>query len=135
VTVILKLTLSECLVNCVSSGWRVLSEVLQTDVIVVEKETVHLLCATTFNDSVWWTVRTILHGDRDRRPIYRNRGLVNTFKQAGRYIVTYSEGVYNLTVINTTVADAGEYQCIEEEGMGTFSSLSLKVFGMIWELF
>jgi hypothetical protein len=122
--------------SCVRvSAGEVQSGVVEKEITIVEKEPAHLLCATTFNDSVWWTVRTILHGDRDRRPIYRHSWLVDTFKQTGRFIVTYSKGVYNLTIINTTVTDAGEYQCIEDQGLGTVSSVFLNVFGKNIELF
>jgi Immunoglobulin V-set domain len=98
---------------------------------VVEMETAQLLCPTAFNKSVWWTVRTILHGEGERRYIYRNSLLVDTFKNTGRYSVTYKAGAYTLTIINVTVTDAGEYQCIEEEGFGVVNSAFLKVKGNV----
>lgn len=92
-------------------------------------EPVYLLCSTPTSSSVWWTVRTVLHEERDRRPIYRLGALVDTFKKTGRFNITYYDGVYNLTIINTTLTDAGEYQCREDEGMGNVSSVFLNVFG------
>jgi Immunoglobulin I-set domain len=98
---------------------------------VVEMETAHFSCSTAFNKSVWWNVRTILHGEGERRYVYRNTLLVDTFKITGRYSVTYKEGVYTLIIINVTVTDAGEYQCIEEEGFGDVNSALLMVKGNV----
>jgi Immunoglobulin I-set domain len=97
--------------------------------IVVEMETAQFSCPTAFNKSVWWNVRTILQGEGERRDIYRNSFLVDSFKYTGRYNVTYKEGVYTLTIINITVTDAGEYRCIEEEGFGDVNSAFLEVKG------
>lgn len=101
----------------------------RVSVTVTEMETAQLSCPTVFNKSVWWNVRTVLHGERERRYIYRNTLLVDTFKNTGRYSVTYTEGVYTLRIINVTVTDTGEYQCIEEEGFGNINSALLKVKG------
>ena len=117
------------------SAGEVQAGVVEKEITIIENEPAHLLCSTTLNNPVWWTVRTILHRDRDRRPIYRHKLLVDTFKQTGRYTVTYNGGVYNLTIINTTVTDAGEYQCIEDQGLGTVSSIFMNVLGKNIELF
>jgi Immunoglobulin V-set domain len=121
-----------CLVH---AGWMVESTVTvgkeNVPVTVVEMETAQFSCPTAFNKSVWWNVRTILHGEGERRYIYRNTLLVDTFKHTGRYNVTYKEGVYTLTIINVTMTDAGEYQCIEDEGFGNVKSAFLKVKGKV----
>ena len=97
---------------------------------VTEMETAQFECPTAFNETVLWKVRTILRGvDGEHRQIYRNGLLVATFKNTGRYSVTYKAGVYTLTIINVTVTDAGEYRCIEEEGINSTSSAFLKVKG------
>jgi Immunoglobulin V-set domain len=118
----------------VQSGWLVESAVTvgkePVSMTVVEMETAQLPCPTAFNKSVWWNVRTILHGEGERRYVYRNKLLVDSYKNTGRYSVTYKEGLYTLTIINVTMTDAGEYQCIGNEGFGNVSSVLLKVKGM-----
>jgi Immunoglobulin V-set domain len=111
------------------SAYVISAGVYEKHVKQVEMMPVHLLCSTSVNNSVWWTVRTVLHANRDRRPIYRHRMLVDSFAKTKRYEVRHSEGVYNLTIINTTVTDAGEYQCTEDEGYGAISSVFLNVVG------
>jgi hypothetical protein len=97
-----------------------------------EMSVVHLSCATTYNQSVWWKVRTVLH-EEDRRFIYRLHSFVGMFRNDRRFAIEYKDGIHKLTITNTTVTDAGEYQCIEDEGMGPASSIVLDVIGkMAW---
>jgi Immunoglobulin V-set domain len=96
-------------------------------VTVVEMETAMLRCRTALNDSVWWNVRTELMGRRS--DIYRAGTYVEPFSNTGRYNVSYEGGVYSLIIINVTVTDAGEYQCVGKAGMGNRISTFLKVKG------
>jgi hypothetical protein len=124
--------LSEVPFLCFFFSVRVIdSAVLEDHVTVPEMSAVNLSCSTTFNQSVWWKVRTVLHGEEDRRFIYRLRGFVGMFRNDRRFAVEHKDGIHKLTITNTTVTDAGEYQCIEDEGMGPASSIVLYVFGKI----
>jgi hypothetical protein len=107
------------------------SAILGHHVTVSEMSEVHLSCSTTYNHSVWWKVRTVLHEEEDRRFIYRLQSFVGMFRNDRRFTVEYKDGIHKLTITNTTVTDAGEYQCIEDEGMGPASSIVLDVFGKI----
>jgi hypothetical protein len=72
----------------------------------------------------------VLHEEQVRRPIYRNKVFVDAFSKTGRFKITHKEGgVYNLTIVNITITDAGEYQCIEDEGFGQTNSFILNVNG------
>lgn len=84
---------------------------------VTEGSTVIFSCPTTYDQSVWWTVRTVLHSEGDRRYIYRNGLMVDSFSKTNKFSA-YSEGnVFFLRITDTSVYDAGKYQCIEQEGM------------------
>jgi hypothetical protein len=109
---------------------HVIDSALNEDhMIVSETGTAHFSCSTTFNRSVWWKVRTVLHEEQDRRFIYRLRGFVGMFARDRRLAVDYQDGIHRLTIFNTTVTDAGEYQCIEDEGLGPASNAVLNVYG------
>jgi hypothetical protein len=54
---------------------------------------------------------------------------LDELSEDGRFSVTHQNDVYNLTIINATVTDAGEYQCIEKNGVGQKSRASLNVNG------
>lgn len=71
----------------------------------------------------------MLHEEQGHIHIYYNSRWDDEFKEVERFSVSYREGVYNLTITNTTVTDAGEYQCIEREGYGPMSTVSLNVHG------
>jgi hypothetical protein len=103
--------------------------VLQKNITASEMSSVHLLCSTSLNKSVWWNVRHVLWDEQQRPVIYHNYHLDDMFAQVGKYIGSYQDGVYNLTIINASVIDAGEYQCIENNGIGEKSTVSLYVNG------
>jgi hypothetical protein len=110
--------------------YRVESSVLQQNVTASEMDSVHFSCSTTHNKSVWWNVRTVMREERDQGVIYNYESSVDSeLNKNGRFSVTQQNNVYNLTIINATVTDAGDYQCIERNGLGEKSSVSLHVKG------
>jgi hypothetical protein len=107
------------------------SAVLQKNVTASEMDAIHFSCSTIHNKSVWWNVRTVLHEERDQGVIYNYESSLKILNSLtdGRFRVTYKSDVYNLTIINATVTDAGDYRCIEREGLGETSSTSLNIKG------
>jgi hypothetical protein len=97
-------------------------------VTVVEMATVRILCPGEPNQLAWWKVRTILHSG-ESHAIYWNGSLASTFINTGRYSCAYTKGVYQLTIINITVTEAGEYQCFGNEAYDEPISAFLKVEG------
>jgi len=109
------------------------SNILHSDMMVVEMDTVLLPCFTSLNETVSWMVRTVLHDDKIPRFafIYSIDGLFAKFEKTGRFSVTGDTRYYNLTIVNVTVADAGEYKCSERAGHGPHSSVHLRVLGEV----
>lgn len=105
------------------------SAVLQNSVTVSEMDSVHLSCSTIPVETASWHVRTVLHEEHDRRIMNYTSGWDDEFTEVERFSVTYQEGFYNLTIANVTITDAGEYHCIESDGYGNTSTVSLNVYG------
>lgn len=103
--------------------------VIRNEVTTMESQPAYLLCKTDKSEPVWWLVKTVLQPNRCQFGcyIYQYGDITHAYSTKGRYVITYDRGVYNLTIINTTLTDAGEYQCRENEGVGQSSSLTLNV--------
>lgn len=64
-------------------------------------------------------------------PIYRSGHTVGRFTGDGRFAVNCSDVICELTIFNVSVTDAGEYQCIRNEGLGSNTSIILNVLGKV----
>ena len=103
------------------------SGVLQSEVRVVESGTAVLKCYTPFHEEVVWNRRTVLNSSS--RYVALHGHLVASFRDTGRYALKHERQLRIMNIVNVTVADAGEYICIERNGVGPQSSVFLRVFG------
>lgn len=88
---------------------------------VLEGATTEFTCCSDIQERFYWKVKSIV--SLSIEDIY-DSGLVNGFRQTGRFNVTdgNSSGCYRLIITDVKMEDAGTYYCVENEGLGQQSS-------------
>jgi hypothetical protein len=89
-------------------------------------ETVELVCSSKIEEPIKWAFKSSAPRSRDKA-IYQGTGvIVNEFME--RFSVNKYEGGYqNLVIRNVSFADAGNYRCTDESGLGDSASAELVV--------
>lgn len=84
---------------------------------VLKGATAEFTCCSDVQEPFFWKVKSF--GSQYIKYIY-DVGLVNGFRQTGRFNVTEgsSSGCYRLTITVVKLEDAGTYFCVDKQGLG-----------------
>jgi len=106
-------------------GYVVDREVLYPDKFAAVGGSVTIQCHRSNSTPVLWQYK--ISAELNARDLYHGQRLVGDYANK----CTINRSTYDLTIRQVTVADAGEYWCVEESGFGVKHVTKLFVTGSI----